>query len=79
MDVKTRELIAIGASVAVHCFPFLDYHLAEAKKLGVSSKEILQAVRVGIMVMNGAGQKMVERVRNLFSGTIFNGDESCSV
>ena len=33
MDEKTKELIAIGASVSAHCQPCLTYHVAKAKEL----------------------------------------------
>ncbi len=54
MDEKTKELIAIGASVAGHCQPCLTYHVNEAKKLGLSHGEIEAAVAVGKMVEKGA-------------------------
>lgn len=77
MDGKTKELIAIGASVSAHCFPCLDYRLEEASKLGISSREIHQAVKAGIMVMNGASQKMVERIKALLPEIAARGNESC--
>lgn len=54
MDERTKELIAIGASVAGHCQPCLTYHVNEAKKLGLSREEIDAAVAVGKMVEKGA-------------------------
>jgi AhpD family alkylhydroperoxidase len=44
MKRKLEELIALGASVSAHCFPCFEYHLKQAKKLGLSDKEIHQAV-----------------------------------
>lgn len=44
LDEKTRELIAIGASVAGNCMPCLRYHFAEAVKWGCSINEIREAV-----------------------------------
>lgn len=54
MDDKTKELIAIGASVAGHCQPCLTHHLDQAKRLNVSADEIKEAVAVGRMVEKGA-------------------------
>ena len=63
MDEKIKELIALGASVSAHCFPCLDYHLEQAKNMGIPEKDIHEAVRIGQMVMNGAGQKMREKIK----------------
>ncbi len=54
MEEKIKELIAIGASVAGHCQTCLQYHLAEAKKLGLDASEIREAISVGHMVEKGA-------------------------
>lgn len=58
MNEKTKELIAIGASVAGHCQPCLTYHLEEAKKLGITQDEIKEAIAVGKMIEKGAMSAM---------------------
>ncbi len=58
MDEKTKELIAVGASVAGHCQPCLSYHLGKARELGTSEDEIKEAVSVGRMVQKGAMSAM---------------------
>ena len=49
-DDKTRELIAIGASIAAGCEPCLKYHFAEAKKAGCSPEEMKAAAGLGRMI-----------------------------
>ena len=78
MNKKLEELIALGASVSAHCFPCFDYHLEQAKKLRLSDKEIHEAVRVGLRVMNGAGEKIVEKIKTKLPGIQIKGNESCS-
>lgn len=58
MDEKTKELIAIGASVAGHCQPCLKNHIEQATKLGVSLEEINTAIAVGKTVEKGAFKAM---------------------
>ncbi len=65
MDEKTKELVAIGASVSAHCQPCVTYHVAKAKDLGIGEEEILEAVRVGQMVEKGAGSAMREFTQGL--------------
>jgi len=58
MDEKTKELIAIGASVAAHCQPCLTYHVGKAKEMGIDEQEIREAVAVGHKVEKGSMSAM---------------------
>ena len=78
MDVKQKELVSLGASVSAHCFPCFDFHLQEARKLGIDEEDIREAVRAGFMVMNGAGDKMWEKIREILSGMTLEKELSCS-
>jgi len=60
LDKKTKELIAIGASVACNCHPCVKFHLDKAEKLGIEPKDIKEALKVGIMVRSGAAGQMDE-------------------
>jgi AhpD family alkylhydroperoxidase len=54
MDEQTRELVAIGASVAANCYPCMKHHLAKCEELGVAAADIRTAAEVGMMVNRGA-------------------------
>jgi AhpD family alkylhydroperoxidase len=58
VDVKTKELIAIGASVSANCQPCVKFHLGKAKKLEIAPEDIKAAIQVGIMVRGGAAGQM---------------------
>ena len=58
LDEKTRELIAIGASVSCNCHPCVKFHVDKAGKLGIEPKEIEETLKVGIMVRSGAADRM---------------------
>jgi AhpD family alkylhydroperoxidase len=60
LDKKIKELIAIGASVSCNCHPCVKFHLEKAEKLGIHSKDIKEALKVGIMVRTGAAGQMDE-------------------
>jgi len=66
MDEKTKELIAIGASVSAHCQPCVKYHVGKAQGLGIREELILAAVEVGQMVARGADSAMHEFTQELF-------------
>jgi len=58
LDPKTRELVAIGASVVANCRPCLDYHVKEARKAGASDCEMKDAVSIARMVRKAGDDKM---------------------
>ena len=65
LDAKTKELIAIGASVACNCHPCVKFHLGKAKELDIEPELIKQAIEVGKMVRKGATGQMDELLENL--------------
>jgi len=65
MDAKTKELIAIGASVSAHCQPCVTYHVAKAKGLGVGEEQVQEAIAVGQMVEKGASSAMRDFTQGL--------------
>lgn len=58
MDERTKELIAIGASVGAHCQPCLAWHLDKAREMGIDDESIRGAIEVGHMVEKGATSAM---------------------
>ncbi len=57
LDEKTKELIAIGASVTANCQSCIEYHTEKARTLGATSAEMLAAIEVGQLVRRGAAAK----------------------
>ena len=68
MDEKTKELVAIGASVCAHCQPCVNYHVAKARALGLGEELIREAVAVGRMVEKGSGVAMRDYVEKVLGG-----------
>ena len=60
IDTKTKELIAIGASVSANCHPCIRFHLDKAEKLNIDAGDIKTALQVGVMVRGGAAGQMDE-------------------
>ena len=67
MDEKTKEMIAIGASVTANCIPCIRYHFTKAREVGLTDSEIKAAVQVGKLVRKGAMQKWDEELNILLS------------
>lgn len=41
-----HELVALGAAIASNCIPCAEFHIAEARKLGLTDTQIVEAVRL---------------------------------
>lgn len=50
---KDKELIAIGISIVINCESCMEWHIHEALKSGVTKKEILEAIGIGIEMGGG--------------------------
>jgi AhpD family alkylhydroperoxidase len=50
LDRKTKELVAIGASLAAHCQGCLQGHVKKALKFGATREEIGEAIAIAIGV-----------------------------
>jgi AhpD family alkylhydroperoxidase len=59
LDPRTRELVAIGASIAANCEPCFRFHYAEARKLGVTNDAMAAAVEGAQMVKNSPAHAML--------------------
>lgn len=50
LDKKTKELLGFVASLVLRCDDCILYHLIECQKAGVDSKELADAVSIGLLV-----------------------------
>lgn len=58
VDAKTRELIAIGVAVALHCDGCIASHVMQAKKAGATAEEVGAAIGTAMAI--GIGSKYVQ-------------------
>lgn len=58
VDPKTRELVAIAASVVAKCQPCLDHHVEAARKAGASDSDMRNAVGIARMVRKAGDDYM---------------------
>ena len=54
LDGRTKELIAIGASVTANCQSCLEYHVGKSREQGIGTQDIDDAITIGKMVRRGA-------------------------
>ena len=53
LDAKTKELIALGIAVAVHCDDCIGFHVKAALEYGASREEVTETL--GMAIYTGAG------------------------
>ena len=50
LDVKTKELLGLVASMVLRCDDCISYHVAQCKDAGVTRDEMFEAFSVGLVV-----------------------------
>ncbi len=50
LDVKTKELLGLVASMVLRCDDCISYHVAQCKQAGVSREEFFETFSVGLVV-----------------------------
>lgn len=50
LDVKTKELLGLVASMVLRCDDCISYHVAQCKDAGVNRDEFFEAFSVGLVV-----------------------------
>jgi AhpD family alkylhydroperoxidase len=72
LDGKTKELIALGISVAIRCDDCIAFHAKAALKQGASREEVLEAL--GMAVYIGAGPAVMYATHALDAFTQFENE-----
>ena len=50
LDVKTKELLGLVASMVLRCHDCISYHVAQCKEVGVTREEFFETFSVGLVV-----------------------------
>ena len=50
LDVKTKELLGLVASLVLRCDDCISYHVAQCSEAGVNREEMFEAFSVGLVV-----------------------------
>lgn len=73
-----RELVAIGASIASNCIPCVTYHIAKAKKLGLSDALVAEAIELADKVRQVPARAVLDAVQRDAAGTGTQGGCGCA-
>ncbi len=59
LSAKTKELMALAISIAVHCEGCIVYHVHDAVAAGATRQELLETLGVGLLMSGGPGSMYV--------------------
>ncbi len=65
---EVAELVAIGAAIAANCEPCFKYHYQQARKLGVSRKDMMRAVKTAQSVKETPAKAMLQLAERFLEG-----------
>ena len=73
LDVKTKELCGLVASMVLRCDDCISYHVAQCKEAGVNRDEMFEAFSIGLVV---GGSIVIPHLRRAvdFLDTLENGE-----
>lgn len=63
-----RELVALGAALGSNCVPCIEHHVPEARKAGLSDRQITEAIRLADAVRQAPARKVLDTALRLVSG-----------
>ena len=79
LDVKTKELLGLVASLVLRCDDCISYHVAQCKEAGVNRDEMFEAFSVGLVVGGSIViphlRRAVDFLDRLENGTAASPDE----
>lgn len=77
LDVKTKEMLGLVASMVLRCDDCIGYHVAQCKEAGVSRDEFFEIFQVGLVV---GGSIVIPHLRRAvdFLDELEQGDEGAS-
>ena len=67
-DEKTKELVALGASLAGNCLPCLRYHYKKCRELGIAVDDLEEALEMAKIVKNVPIKEISRLADNLLRG-----------
>lgn len=50
LDVKTKEMLGLVASLVLRCDDCISYHVAQCRQVGVSREELFEVFGIGLVV-----------------------------
>lgn len=82
LNSTERELVALGAALGSNCVPCIERHVPEARKAGLSDRQISEAIRLADTIRQTPARKVLDTALDLLSeptcaGVVGGSEEPC--
>jgi len=67
LDAKTKELVAVGASICSNCIACLEWHYKKCVELGIPKQDIKDAIEMAKKVKESPNKKIFETADRLLN------------
>lgn len=74
-----RELVALGAALGSNCVPCIEYHVPEARKAGLSDRQIDEAIQLADKVRQVPARKVLAAAVGMLSEPVAASDAEESI
>jgi 4-carboxymuconolactone decarboxylase len=65
LNDRERELVALGAAMGSNCVPCIEYHIPEARKVGLNDRQISEAIGLADKVRQVPARKVLNAARRM--------------
>jgi len=75
---RETELVALGAALGSNCVPCIEYHIPQARKVGLTDPEIHAAIQLADKVRQVPARKVLETALNLLPHAVAGASSTAS-
>jgi 4-carboxymuconolactone decarboxylase len=65
LTTRERELVALGAALGSNCVPCIEHHVPEARRAGLTDRQIGEAIRLADKVRQVPARKVLDAALGL--------------
>lgn len=69
LSTAERELVALGAALGSNCVSCIEHHVPEARRAGLSDRQIHEAIRLADSIRRVPARKVLDTAIGLLSGS----------
>lgn len=78
LSFRERELVALGAALGSNCVPCVEYHVAEARKAGLTDDEIGDALTLADTIRKVPAAKVMDAATAALGASVAKSPAGCA-
>lgn len=77
LNLRERELVALGAALAANCVPCIEFHVPAARKAGLTDAEIDEAITLADKIKQVPAGKVLDAARQMLGRSETGNSSAC--